>query len=183
MTYEMFRVAPIWWKSGRGERQMKRAGLILGVVFVMALAVVVGNRMSVDAMAVVEGVACGVLASIPTRVLLIWALGRKAGAGGYGDRSGHYPPIVVVNPGQSFGGRGMAHLQCIQMGTIFRRLPALATSRWWAMLRQHPMWPSTPGPDSTERACRGGSQQSASGALAIPPVGGWGHRLTRPVAP
>ena len=103
MTYEMFRVAPIWWKSGRVERQMKRAGLILGVVFVMALAVVVGNRMSVDAMAVVVGVACGVLASIPTRVLLIWALGRKAGAGGYGDRSGHYPPIVVVNPGQSFG--------------------------------------------------------------------------------
>ena len=85
---------------------MKRAGLILGVVFVMALAVVVGNRMSVDAMAVVVGVACGVLASIPTSLLLIWALGRNASADAHADRSAHYPPIVVVNPGQSYGRPG-----------------------------------------------------------------------------
>jgi len=82
---------------------MKRAGLILGVVFLMALAVVVGNCMSVDAMAVVMGVACGVLASIPTSLLLIWALGRNARADAYGDRSAQYPPVVVVNPGQSYG--------------------------------------------------------------------------------
>ena len=85
---------------------MKRVGLILGVVFVVALAVVVGNRMSVDAMAVVVGVACGVLASIPTSLLLIWALGRNARADAYGDRSARYPPIVVVNPGQSYGRPG-----------------------------------------------------------------------------
>ena len=85
---------------------MKRAGLILGVVFVMALAVVVGNRMSVDAMAVVVGVACGVLASIPTSLLLIWALGRNARADAYGDHSAPYPPVVVVNPGQSYGRPG-----------------------------------------------------------------------------
>jgi len=85
---------------------MKRVGLILGVVVVVALAVVVGNRMSVDAMAVVVGVACGVLASIPTSLLLIWALGRNARADAYGDRSARYPPMVVVNPGQRYGRPG-----------------------------------------------------------------------------
>jgi len=87
---------------------MKRAGLILGMVLVVALAVVVGNRMSADAMAVVVGVgvACGVLASIPTSLLLIWALARNARADAYGDRSARYPPIVVVNPGQSYGRPG-----------------------------------------------------------------------------
>ena len=102
---------------------MKRAGLILGVVFVVALAVVVGNRMSVDAMAVVVGVACGVLASIPTSLLLIWALGRNARADAYGDRSAHYPPIVVVNPGQTYGRPGYGSPPMYSAGGEFS-LPA-----------------------------------------------------------
>jgi hypothetical protein len=94
--------------------------MILGVVVVVALAVVVGNRMSVDAMAVVVGVACGVLASIPTSLLLIWALGRNARADAYGDRSAHYPPIRV----RDMGGRDRAHLQCTQLGTSLRCRPS-----------------------------------------------------------
>jgi len=35
---------------------------------------VIGNRTSVDAIAVVVGVACGVLASVPISLLMIWAL-------------------------------------------------------------------------------------------------------------
>ena len=90
---------------------MKRAiGLIVGV-FAAVLAVVIGNRMSTDAMAVVVGVVCGVLASVPTSLLLIWALGRRgqgqmAGAEGpvrYGMGANTYPPVVVVNPGPSYG--------------------------------------------------------------------------------
>lgn len=48
--------------------------ILLG--FAVALAVVIGQRMSTDAMAVVIGVAVGVTASIPTSLLLI-ALLRK----------------------------------------------------------------------------------------------------------
>jgi len=89
---------------------MKRSIVVIGVVFAVALAVVIGNRMSADAMAVVVGIVCGVLASIPTSLLLIWALGRRgqgantetAGAGRFGAGT-PYPPIVVVNPGSGHG--------------------------------------------------------------------------------
>ena len=85
---------------------MKRLVLIVAVAFAVGLAVVVGNRMSADAMAVVVGVACGVMASVPTSLLLIWALGRRGQGVGTGA-DGHprygvgtpYPPVVVVNPG------------------------------------------------------------------------------------
>jgi hypothetical protein len=89
---------------------MKRTFAIIGAAFAVALAVVIGNRMSADAMAVVVGVVCGVLASIPTSLLLIWALGRRgygAGAGAEGQGRNNtgtqYPPVVVVNPGPGYG--------------------------------------------------------------------------------
>ena len=85
---------------------MKRLVVIAAVAFAVGLAVVVGNRMSADAMAVVVGVACGVIASVPTSLLLIWALGRRGqgvgtGADGHAryGMGGPYPPVVVVNPG------------------------------------------------------------------------------------
>src|SRR5512139_3591550 len=94
---------------------MKWSVIIVGVVFAVALAVVIGSRMSADAMAVLVGVVCGIGASVPTCLLLVWALVRRAqamaaGAQGYGyGRNGaaaNYPPVVVVNPGygaQSYG--------------------------------------------------------------------------------
>jgi hypothetical protein len=89
---------------------MKRTLALIGAAFAVALAVVIGSRMSADAMAVVVGVVCGVLASIPTSLLLIWALGRRgygAGAGAEGQARNnpgtHYPPVVVVNPGPGYG--------------------------------------------------------------------------------
>jgi len=92
---------------------MKWSVIIVGVVFAVTLAVVIGNRMSADAMAVVVGVACGVVASVPTSLLLVWALARRgqgaaSGADGAG-RSGagtNYPPVVVVNPGYGVQGYG-----------------------------------------------------------------------------
>lgn len=85
---------------------MGRGILILASIFCVALALVVGSRMSVDATALVVGIACGVLASIPGSLLLIWALYRRdemLEAKRSPSINPHYPPIVVVNPGQSTG--------------------------------------------------------------------------------
>ena len=51
---------------------MKRSFLIIGVIFVITLAVVFGLRASADAMAVVIGVILGVAAGIPTTLLLVF---------------------------------------------------------------------------------------------------------------
>jgi hypothetical protein len=92
---------------------MKWSVIIVGAVFAVALAVVIGSRMSADATAVMVGVVCGIGASVPTCLLLVWALvrraqGMSAGAQVYGRNGSavNYPPVVVVNPGygaQSYG--------------------------------------------------------------------------------
>ena len=85
---------------------MKRGVVIIGAVFAAALAVAVGSRMSADAMSVLVGVACGVLASVPTSLVLLWMLARRgpgverAGQSGMGN---YFPPVVVVNPGSGYG--------------------------------------------------------------------------------
>ena len=86
---------------------MKRVVLVLGAVFVVALGIAVGNRMSDDAMAVVVGVTCGVLASIPTSLLVVWANNRRAETGIYRERhpmglGSQFPPVVVVNSGEGY---------------------------------------------------------------------------------
>lgn len=71
--------------------------------FAIALGVVVGNRLSSEAMAVVVGVMCGVLASIPVSVMVLVLTRRLNGA----SRSGAsvpvaqgmaYPPVIVIQP-------------------------------------------------------------------------------------
>lgn len=89
--------------------------VVLGLVFGVTLAVVVGNRMSTEAMAVVVGVVCGVAAGIPTSVLLLVAMGRRDRRSYEGeDRAARFsgsPPVVVIQggaqqalpPGQQMG--------------------------------------------------------------------------------
>ena len=45
---------------------------ILGLVFVITLAIVIGQRLSAQAMAVMVGVVAGVAASIPTSLIVVW---------------------------------------------------------------------------------------------------------------
>ncbi len=91
---------------------MKRAVIIVGATFAVALAVVIGGRLSADAMGVVVGVVCGVLASVPTSLVLIWVLMRRMQGSGSealarpGSGSNQYPPVVVVNPGPGYGMSG-----------------------------------------------------------------------------
>lgn len=77
--------------------------LVLGLVFGVTLAVVVGNRMSAEAMAVVVGIVCGVAAGIPTSVLLLLVMGRsdrqRHGREEQSHRSATSPPVVVIQGG------------------------------------------------------------------------------------
>jgi len=78
---------------------MKKVATITLIAFAVTLAVIIGQRMSTDAMAVVIGVACGVLASIPTS-LLILAVSNRRGEREVRQRR-DYPPVVIVNPGNN----------------------------------------------------------------------------------
>lgn len=77
--------------------------MVVGLVFVITLAAVVGSRMSAEAMAVVVGVVCGVAAGIPTSVLLLLAMSRRDQRRyGAQERSAQYagsPPVVVIQGG------------------------------------------------------------------------------------
>jgi hypothetical protein len=91
---------------------MRQAVVIVSAVFAIGLAVLIGTRMSADALGVLVGAVCGVLASLPTSLVLIWALVRRTHGPGVdvGSRqsvgSHSYPPVVVVNPGPSYGASG-----------------------------------------------------------------------------
>lgn len=86
---------------------------LLLAVFGVTLAVVIGNRMSTEAMAVVIGVICGVVASIPMSVILLVITGRLLGterrstpteeARGQVITGQAYPPVVVVGPSLPYG--------------------------------------------------------------------------------
>ncbi len=82
----------------------KHVAVALAVTFTIVLAVVIGKKMSTEAMAVVIGIVCGVVASIPTTALLTLVLTRR-------DRQkeddrqvarpGAFPPVVVIQGGGS----------------------------------------------------------------------------------
>jgi hypothetical protein len=78
----------------------KRLGVVLLVftaAFGLALAVIIGQRLSDQAMAVLAGAVCGVAASIPPSLLIIWVTRRKPEQKGMAY-AGPYPPVVVVQP-------------------------------------------------------------------------------------
>jgi hypothetical protein len=94
---------------------MKRVIVPVMLGFGVTLALVIGQRMTIDAMAVVLGVAVGVAASVPTSILLV-ALVRRAQreAGGrlepaaqaaYALPPQPQPNIIVLNPGDLLGQR------------------------------------------------------------------------------
>jgi hypothetical protein len=97
---------------GAGE-SVKQVGVVLGLVFVVVLAVVVGKKMSTEALAVVIGVVCGVVAAIPTSVLLLVVITRRDSlqsqrleeldAFRAQGRQGRYPPVVVIQGGAPQG--------------------------------------------------------------------------------
>ena len=80
---------------------MRKLAVLTLASFGITLAVIVGTRMSSEAMAVVIGVACGVLAGVPAS-LLVAAVTKRRGPGGERLRQQRdYPPVVVIQPGQA----------------------------------------------------------------------------------
>ncbi len=82
------------------SRVAKRLGVVLLIftaAFGLTLAVIVGQRLSDQAMAVLAGSVCGVAASIPPSLLIIWVTRRKQEQKG-AAYAGPYPPVVVVQP-------------------------------------------------------------------------------------
>lgn len=82
---------------------LKQVAIVLGLIFAVTLAIVVGKRMSAEAMAVVIGVVCGVAASIPTLALLMIVLNlrerQRAGEAERQARAVNQPPVVVIQGG------------------------------------------------------------------------------------
>jgi len=79
---------------------MKRSLLIIGVAFVVTLAVIFGIRASADALAVVLGVILGVLASVPTTFLVTYLLTRsrhETRPSYPAQQLSQQPPVVVIN--------------------------------------------------------------------------------------
>jgi hypothetical protein len=90
-------------REGRGFRQII---VLLALAFVVTLGVVVGTRMSSDAIAVLVGVIAGVAASIPCALLLVVVTRRRERE----EEDDTYeepryepsraaPPVIVVTPG------------------------------------------------------------------------------------
>ena len=89
--------------AGGSGSSLRQLGIALAVVFGITLAIVVGKRMSAEAMAVVVGVVCGVAASIPTSVLLLLVVSRRdhqpEDDRAHSGLERNYPPVVVIQGG------------------------------------------------------------------------------------
>lgn len=78
---------------------------VVAVAFAVTLALVVGNRLSSEALGVLAGAVCGVGAAIPTSLIVVAVTRRHGGRDSKrtemsrqpSDRSA-YPPVIVVSP-------------------------------------------------------------------------------------
>ena len=78
---------------------MKRGIFIVGLAFVITLAVIFGFRASADAMAVVIGVMLGVAAGIPTTLLVVFIMTRQTNRLDKSTQQPPQPPVFVINAG------------------------------------------------------------------------------------
>ena len=82
--------------------------MTLGIAFAVTLAIIVGQRMSAEAMAVMIGVIAGVAASIPTSLIVVWFASRttiprpapEAPMPAHRPAEPAQPRIVVMAPAQ-----------------------------------------------------------------------------------
>ena len=89
-------------ERGYRSRSLGRLKTLIALVviaFAVTLAVVVGSRLSDEALSVLAGAVCGVSAAIPTSLLIVAVSRRRAEPQAQPPvRQGSYPPVVVVTP-------------------------------------------------------------------------------------
>ena len=155
-------------REEREERasRWRRFKTFLGVVtvaFAVTLAVMVGNRLSEEALGVLAGAVCGVGAAIPTSLIVV-AVSRRQSE----DRSSEqtrrrerevdsdpqhtYPPVVVISPQgnhpSSYSWRGAGRAP-----SGYRSLPMGGrTEREFTVVGGAPAGPEGPGPGDRERS-------------------------------
>ncbi len=149
-------------REGR-ENRWRRLKTFLGLVtvaFAVTLAVVVGNRLSEEALGVLAGAVCGVGAAIPTSLIVVAvsrrqsedrSSGRVRGREMDSDPRHTYPPVVVISPQgdhpSSYGwrdtGRGSSGYRSLPMGP--------PTEREFTVVGGAPAGPESPWPRNGER--------------------------------
>ena len=91
---------------------MKRYLWILSGIFTLGIAVTIAFRMTSDAMAVIVGIILGMLATLPTSLILLY-LFKQQQSHQIDPRqqyqAGQYPPVVVVNSPPGGAGYGMGN--------------------------------------------------------------------------
>ncbi|MFQ5855808.1 MAG: hypothetical protein ACE5LU_09225 [Anaerolineae bacterium] len=92
---------------------MRRVSALAVIAFTVTLGIVVGNRLSTEAMAVVVGIVCGVLASVPTSILLLILVRRlttEPSQPPQHHQQTAYPPVIVISPGAGQSDRSPDYL-------------------------------------------------------------------------
>ena len=80
---------------------LKAAGLIAATAFAITLAVLIGDRLSTEAMAVLAGAVCGVGAAIPTSLLILTVTQRaRRQAEPTPAPRPQFTPVMMVPPMQ-----------------------------------------------------------------------------------
>ena len=82
--------------ANRWARVRTFAGLT-GITFAVTLALVIGNRLSDEALAVLAGAVCGVGAAIPTSLLIV-TITQRTPRQAPAHQPNTYPPVVVIAP-------------------------------------------------------------------------------------
>ena len=86
---------------GGGWGRLKVIAGLAVLLFAVTLAVIISNRLSDEALAVLAGAVCGVGAAIPTSLLIV-AVSRRRDEQQVQPSTPHfqgaYPPVVVVAP-------------------------------------------------------------------------------------
>jgi len=97
---------------------MKRYFWIFLGLFTLGVGVTIALRMTSDAMAVIVGIILGMVATLPTSLILLYMMRQQHNQQAAELRQqqhqvGQYPPVVVVNsqPGNGYGGMASANPQ------------------------------------------------------------------------
>jgi len=92
------------------QDRLRAVAVVAAAAFAVTMAVLVGQRLSDQAVAVLTGAVCGVSASIPTSLLVVWVTRKREQPPVHQPTNpGLYPPVIVVQPPQNAGSPNPYH--------------------------------------------------------------------------